>query len=133
MFIMYIKTELKLSIVSHFITSKYVCHYLILVYKFKNNKTELYNVPTPTCCPTRIETKWIISRVYGLLLGKRCCQPMHQPLPLCWQLKYSGSKAEKDTFISIKSKQHYHNISHIGNRILSKSRDTMTTLFLRHL
>lgn len=26
---------------------------------------------------------------------------MHRPLPLCWQLKYSGSKAEKDTFTSI--------------------------------
>lgn len=32
---------------------------------------------------------------------------MHRPLPLCWQLKYSGSKAEKDTFTSVNSKHHY--------------------------
>lgn len=33
---------------------------------------------------------------------------MHRPLPLCWQLKYSGSKAEKDTFTSIQSEYRYH-------------------------
>lgn len=60
---------------------------------------------------------------------------MHRPLPLCWQLNYSGSKAEKDTFTSIEVEALSSQQNQTQDRksyIFSKPTDG-TTLFLRHL
>lgn len=64
---------------------------------------------------------------------------MYRPLPLCWQLKYSGSKAEKDTFTSIivealVSTQNNKVTHRTGNRIFSLNRLIVWhSFFLRHL